>query len=446
MELIFNAAAMIAALDFVQSVEPRALSNQAKSEAYLFKCTRDQAGKPVCTVYSRSKDQVARAIFPLNELDGEGVFTLPKTHVEVIRHVPDDTVTLNSHTETKSDGEVPYVTIRSSSGTKYEHSTFNPALVTPCDKEYEAAAQTTPVDYPLGILREALRMASPFLPGDKKDNVAEHFNTVQIFDQSNPDLAKGDGNLFCADGTRAFFFESEEFKNKGFTVHSHHLATLQAFLSKCEGVRMYHHKNLSYAVNLVAVPDPADEKKTVLVEKELFCWSNNVKTHSRFFYYAPTRDKFILIAPKSTLLNSLDQASVLIDEKRERIKLVYQFENKDMGGSATLHFGSSESAGKIDSFPVPTVDKKDEPSLKENFEYFVTLKSFRTLIDGATGQEIELRFNPLPKDDAHPRGGAMLRTIDTLHFDSAGKLIDAKSTSGTPRYTCKVTRFMPSVT
>lgn len=442
MQLKFKASKLIEALDFVSTVEPRQLTNQANSAAYLFKAGVVE-GVPTCHIYSRGKEQVSRATLVLDSLDGEGVFTLPKTHIDMLKKVPDDEVTLDYSMETKSGEEAFQVDIQTTSGTKYGHTTFDPRLIAPCDKEFTEAKAGPSVEYNTGILREALRGAMPFLPDPKKDNVAEHFNTIQIFDQSTPDTAKGDGNAFCADGHRAYFFDSDEFKGKGFLIHSKHAPKLVEFLSKCEGVRIYRNKNLSFAVNVQTV---GEGDKQTTVENQLFCWNHEVKSHTRYFYYAMNRDKFVLMVPKSTLLNSMEQAQILIDEKQDRVRLIYTDKNDAFGGRHTLHFGSSESAGKIESFPVPVLDKKDDPNqLEENFEYFVNLSAFRSLIDGASGKEVELRISPLPKDDSRPKPGAMLRTIDTVQFDKNGKIIGVdKTSSGTAVTTCKVTRFMPS--
>jgi hypothetical protein len=453
MQLKFKASKLIEALDFVSIVDPRALTAQQNSAAYLFNCSRDKDGNPVCRIYSRGPDQVARAGFELDELDGEGLFTMPSTHVSMLREIPDDTVTIEARTENKTDGEAFVVAVRSTSGTKYEHTTYDPRLISPCDKDFEAALKSTPVEYNVGVLREALNMAKPFLPGtDKKGDVAEHFNTIQIFDQSNPDWAKGDGNLFCSDASRAFYFEFDDFKNKGFTIHMRHVGKLADFLGKCEGVRIYHGPNqLNFAVNVVTVKtkDAEGKEQTEMVNgDQIFCWNANIKTHTRYAYYALTRDKYVIIAPKSTLLKALKQAQILIDQKQDRVKLYYTHKNDQTGGH-TIHFGTSESAGKIESFLVTTDDKKDgagnviEPSLEEDFDCYVNLDNFRSIIQDAIGNLVELRISPIQKDDVR-RGGAMLRTIDEIPFDAAGKIVSMGDGSGTVRFKCKVTRFMPS--
>jgi hypothetical protein len=430
MQLKFQAAKLIEALDFVSIVEPRALTAQQNSAAFLFNCKTDDAGKPVCHVYSRGKEQVSRATFPLIELEGEGLFTMPSKHVDIIRKVPDDEITLESRTETKTDGEAFVVTLRSGSGTNYEHTTYDPRLIAPCDKEFDAAMKGTSVTFSVGVLREALGMARPFLPGpDKKDSVGEQFNTIQIFDPSNADWAKGDGNMFCSDASRAFHFECEEFKGKGFAVHLNHVAKLEAFLYKCEGVKLYKGEHHIFAVN---TDKDGNDRPQILG------WNPQVKTHSRFAYYSLSRDKYVLNIPKVTLLNALEQAEILIDQKQDRVKLIYKSDKN------TVHFGSSESAGKVESFPVQTFAKEGEPSQAEDFECFVNLRHFRSIIQ-TSGQQVELRISPIPKDETRPRGGAMLRTIDSVGFDANGKVAVAdKEGAGAPKFTCKVTRFMPS--
>jgi len=449
MKITFKASNLLEALSFVGTVEPRALTAQQHSAAYLFNCKMAD-GKPYCHVFSRSDNQVARAGFELEELEGEGLFTLPSKHADLIREIPDDTVTMESKTEDKSDGEAYMLSIRSTSGTKYDHSTFNPRLVTPCDKEFDAAVKNGSVTYNVGILREALSMASPFLPGaDKKGDIGEHFNTIQIFDQSNPECAKGDGHLFCSDAARAFFFEAEEFKNKGFSIHQKHVGKLTEFLGKCDGVRIYRGTSQSFAVNVKTekVKD-AEGKETGEVREiesdQLFAWNHDTKAHTRFAYYSLARDKYVIIAPKSTLLKALNQAKILIDQKMDKVKLVYTHQNTAFGGGHSLHFGSNESAGKVESFFVPTDDSKredDRTTDEKDFECFVNLDHFKSIIDRAIGNQVELRISPIVKDDVR-RGGAMIRTIDDVPFDANGKVASGE----TPvRFKCKVTRFMPSM-
>ena len=446
MKLTFKGQKLIEALSFVGIVEPRALTAQQNSAAYLFNC-KVENGKPVCRVYSRGGEQVARAGFELEELEGEGLFTLPSKHADLIREIPDDMITIESKTENKSDGEAFVVSLRSTSGTKYEHSTYDPRLISPCDKDFEAALKNGAVTYNVGILRESLSLAAPFLPGaEKKGDIGEHFNTIQIFDPSNPEWAKGDGHLFCSDASRAFYFESEELKGKGFTIHQRHVSKLADFLGKCDGVHIYRGTNLSFAVNVrrEKVKD-AEGKETGEIHEvegdQLFAWNHETKTHSRFAYYSLSRDKYVILAPKSTLLKALNQAKILIDQKQDRVKFYYTHKNDALGGTHTVHFGTMESAGKVESFFVPTLDKPGDPTTEEkDFDCFVNLDNFKSIIERAVGNVVELRLSPIPKDDAR-RGGAMLRTIDEVPFDANGKV----ATGETPvRFKCKVTRFMPS--
>lgn len=449
MQLKFQASKFIEALDFANTVAPRSLGAQQNSAAFLFTCKMDN-GKPICRIYSRGENQVTRAGFELDELDGEGIFTMPSTHADLIRDVPDDVVTIESSSKNNTDGEAFEVEIRSTSGTRYKHTTFDPRLITPLDRDFEAALKNQFTEYPVGILREALRMAKPFLPGaDKKGDISEHFNTIQIFDESKPDWARGNGSVFCSDGSRAFYFDFDGFKDKGFYIHSKHVGQLAEFLGKCNGVHIYRGAAFSFAVNTVKIKEKdatGTEVEREIETDQVFGWNHVAQMHSRYAYYSLGRDKYVILAPKSTLLKSLGQASKLIDQRKDRVKFYYQHTNSQTG-SHTIHFGTSESAGNLESFYVSTFDKKDEtgnivePSLESDFDCYVNLDNFKSIIADAAGQVVELRISPIEKDANRPRGGAMLRTIDSVRFDANGK-----PTSGdTPvRYTCTVTRFMPS--
>lgn len=438
MLLKLKASNLIEALDIVSVVEPRSLTAQQNSSAFLFKCGTNADGKPWCSMYSRGEQQVARVEFPLEELEGEGLFTIPAHHIRMWTKVPDDVITFESTTETKADGQAFIVNGRSTSGMKHDHSTYDPRLIATCDKDFEAAKAAGEQTYLPGILREALAEARPFLPGgDKKDVAGDHLNTVQIFDQSNPDWAKGDGHMFCSDSTRAFYFQSSDFEGKGLAIHSRFLGKLTEFLGKCSGpVKLYRSQNMAYASN---------------DKGQIFGWVHETKTHSRFAYLSMARDKYVIIVPKVSILNAIDAAEMVVDAKADRVRLVYTHNNSAAGGGHTLHFTATASSSKFESFPVTTDDKKEEPSLEENFDCNVNLAHFKSLIQDAKGQQVELRVTIINKDESHPRGGALLRTIDNFEMYANGKLVtisdkpEPGTTSRETIYTCKVTRCMSSM-
>jgi hypothetical protein len=442
MKLKMKAANLIDALDIVGVVEARSLTAQQNSSAYLFKC-EVRGEEPWCSIYSRGSNQVARVEFKLEELDGPGdMFTIPTHHINMWKKVPDDDITFESSTETKTDGSAFVVKASSTSGMKHEHTSYDPRLIATLDKDFEDAKEAakalpeTSYQYYPGILKEALGEASPFLPkGDKKDVAGDHLNTVQIFDESNPEWAKGNGHMFCSDTTRAFYFQAADFESKGFTVHSSHIPKLTEFLGKCSGrVKIYRSEHMAYAVS---------------GKGEVFGWVHQVKTHDRWRYVGLSRDKYVILIPKVTLLNAIDAT---VESHVDRVKLVYTHNNGAAGGGHTIHFTAAASSNKFESFPVQTFDKEGEPSLEENFEFFVNLDHFKSLFSDAKAQRIELRVTIINKDDSHPKGGALFRTIDEFQMFSNGKLFSISdkpepgTTSKETAYPCKVTRCMSSMT
>lgn len=432
MKLTVRPSKLIEALDFVSSVQPRALSAQQNSSAYLFNCKRERNGRPIGHVYSRGLSRVARAGFELEELQGEGLFTIPTKHIDVIKKCSDD-ITIEASVD---DDEAFTVTLTSPSGMKYESQTFDPRLVTSCDRDLEAAKRNGGIEYHSGLLREALSRARVFFPEDR--HVPAHFQTVQVFDQSKPDWAKGDGVLFCSDCSRAFYFQTEDFGNKGLAIPTRQVPLIEDFLSRCPGTTIYRGRDMSFAVNA----SRTHEKDQVVG------WNHETAMHARYAYYSLTRDKYVIIAPKRELLGALDQVETLHDPNNDRVRLVYTHHDPQTGGH-TIHFISGESAGQIESSHVSTDDKKDhsgnivEPSLEEDFNCLVNLDNFRSIIADTVDNFVELRISPIVKDESHPRGGAMLRTIEEIQFDDSGKVLH-RNGSGTSTFKCKVTRFMPS--
>ena len=424
MQIRFKAASLNEALGIVSIVEPKPLGGQTGSSVYLFHCFNnpDQENKPWCRVYSRNDQQVARAGFELEELDEEGSFTFQVQPTQMFRSIPEDIVTIKT-VAGDGDSEAPAIKVTTTSGNKYDHSTYDPRRVARCDKEFAEATAGGNIEFAVGILREALNLSQSFLPGStKKESVDEHFNTVQIFDQSNPEWAKGNGNLFCSDGHRVFYFQSAAFQDKGFAIHATHINKVASYLGKCVGAtQFFKNKNMTFAVNGT--------------KDQLLGWVHDVEKHTRFATYPMSRDKWVFHTSKSPLLKAMDITKIALDNKQDqRVHLVYT------AADDLLRFVSNESAGKFESFPF--IAGKLETSLASDFDYNVDLSNFRSLIEDTKGQAVELRFAPIESGK-----GAYIRTIDEVTLDSNGKVSSGSTEDGNAgvQYKCKVTRFMTSM-
>lgn len=412
MKFQVNAADLNAALDIVSIVKPRPITPQNGS-GFLFVVRGD-----VCYVYSRDERQVSRAHFPVTNADGEGSFIYPSEFVKGFRFLQDEVLSF----EATSEGDVHTVRYTSNSGAESERTSYDPRLMAGCDRDVEAA--TDERTFPVAILREAISSAKPFLPKPDDQRAEDVYKALQVFDASNEAWSKGDGTMYAADGVQAFYFYCDAFKGKGLSLHGQHLATVTAFLAKCEGdVSIKTGQNMAFA---------SDSKG------RLIGWSHHTKLHQKYSYYAFKNDKFVFDVPVRAFVNAVKFMATELDPQRNKIRLNYR------AASSDVFFTVVEGNVKAKSFPVPVVTK--EGSEAADLSFAVNLYHFLDLLDSAKGDKLELRFMVIPADERRPKEQAMIRTIDEFLLDHDGKVAGGSGVETQPEntYRCRVTRFMPS--
>ena len=433
MRFKLKAAELIKGLNIVSNVSPRAVTPQGGA-GYLFKVYRDQGGNPRCHIYSRDQSEVARADIKLLELDGEGSFIAPLKLLDGVQYISEDEIDF----EVKAEGDVHSVQYQATSGAKSDSGSFDPRLIAPIDKDFEAAGEKQ--TFAAGILREAISLSKKFLADAKDTRAEEHLKTVQIFDTSNEAWAKGNGTLFATNGTKAFFFFSEAFEGKGVSIHGAHIDRLTTFLSKCSGdVEIRHGDRMMFAVS------STKDKDGNLDSEQVFGWAYHSKKHSKYSYYPFKIEKFILRLPKVTLINGLNYTSKALEANRDKIRIHFSAAEKQ------LSFAVLDSSTKRDSFPIPVV----EATLAEeaDFTYNLNIEQLIELVADVKGHDVMFRVAPVPPDERRPKGAAMFRTIDEFWMDADGKVIGGsgaeKDADGNEKRPdggskCRVTRFMPS--
>lgn len=399
------------ALSVVSIVAPRPITPQGGS-GFLFVVRGER-----CYLYSRDALRVARADFAIEPLEGEGAFIYPAENVGLLERAGDGAITFTA----SSEGETHRVSFLADSGAKDSRSTYDPRLMSTCDKDVEAA--TDERTFSVGILREALRQARPFLAGDADKRAEDHFKTLQVFDGSNPSWAKGNGTLFAANGVTAFFFQSEAFTDKGLAIHGSHLGSVTSFLGRCSGqVSIRRGANMTFAT---------DERGNVLG------WTHHDKTHTRYSYYALSNDQFAFDVPVTATVSALKYMQSGLGTKRDKIKVSFEAADPKFVFSAIE--GNSETA----SFPVPVIPH--EGSKAEDMSFFVNINHLIALLADSKGDRTMLRVAVLAKNDKRPKDSAMIRAIDTFLMDKDGKIVPGSEDSkpeGT--FACRVTRFVPS--
>lgn len=409
-----DAASLQDALAIVGIVTPRPITPQGGS-GYLFVV---RGGR--CYLYSRDATRVTRADFPVEVIEGEGSFIYPAENIGLLERAGDGGITFTA----QSDGDSHRVSFVADTGAKDTRTTYDPRLMTPCDKDVESA--TGERTFMVGILKEAMRQAKPFLlSDDKKGQDMDHFKTVQIYDSAKPESAKGDGTLYAANGNTALFFYSDAFVGKGLSIHGQHLSALMAFLGRAVGeVKIRRGQNMSFAV---------DEKGHVLG------WTHHEKTHGKYTYYGLNSDSFVFDVPVTAVLSALKYMQSGLGSKRDKIKVTFN------AVDPRLSFTAAESNAETASFPVPVIPH--EGSKDEDVSFFVNINHLVAILGDAKGDRMMLRIAILPKSESRPKETAMVRTIDQFLMDKDGKIVPGSEESKPEgAYLCRVTRFVPSYT
>ncbi len=402
-----------AALDIVSIVTPRAVLPDG-SGGYLF-VLKD--GK--CFLYSRDQYHVSKAECQVTELTGEGSFIYPTQLVDGFKYLEDMTLTFTVKKDENANFVVKYVT---PTGLTNERTAIDPSLLKTCDADLEDAED--PRSFPVAILREAISQSRNFLAKPTDNRAEEQWKALQLYDDSDPDSAKGKGTLFAANGTQAFYFHSDAF-DKGFSVHGQHLSHVIQFLAKASGtVTLKTGKNITFMVDSGT--------------GNVLGYTQHVKKHGKFSYYALKNDKLVLIVTGATLLNTLRYVKTQLSSKEKKIRLRWTAEEK------LLQFEIKEGSSKVlYPFPCSNVAVAEEG----DFSISVDLDHLILLFDGLKGNDVELRVFVTPPIEGK-KSAVMFRTVDTYMLDGEGKVPisdttkDSQPTEGT--YLCRVTRFMPS--
>lgn len=428
MKIKVSTSKLEAALNVVATVTPRQVSPTIGA-GYLF-VVRDSR----CFIYSRDSTCVSRADIPVEEGDAEGMFVCPLGTAAGLKvEFLGETVTFES-SEEEGTFRVGYV---SSNKSTVDEGSFDPKLLSVCDTDLEKATEVT--DFPTGILREAISLASPFLAPTKDGRAEEQYKGLQVFDKSKPEWEKGNGYLYASNATQTFYFQCDAFMDKQLEIHGLHLPALGTFLTKSGGeVKLHRGNNFTFAVN---------------ADGHVFGWPRQAKTHAKFSYYGLKNDQYILKIAKSHLQSALKQMRINLDSKRDKIKVQFDAESQEI----TLN--ASDGSKKSTGFPFPAKivpneakeakvakgdkakgtkdDAKDEPKEPESITWNVNIDHLTSLVKDVKGAEVQLRVAMIKSGDKEV---AMFRTIDEFRMSTDGKVVI--ETEGT--FQCRVTRFMPS--
>jgi len=404
-------ADLVAAMDVVSIVPPGSLTQEGGT-GYLFVVKDDK-----CFVYSKDAQRVARAEFPVTDVEDAGSMVYPgdATAMAPLRFLAGEIEIESGHEE---EGDRYYVKYKVGEA-QSEKSTYDPRYASTFDKALGEA--TVEFEMPAAILKESLQMAKPYVGKHSDQLVEEVYKTVRLFDASDEKFAKGDGNMYAADNVCAFYFYCEAFAGKGISVYGQHLPFVLSFLSKCgETVKVRMGKIMTYLVNEAG---------------QVLGWSHCQKNHERFKYPARKNDQFVLRMPREVLLKSLSFVRAEMGPKQGKIRVEYNHAEN------TLRFRGSGSSNKVESFPVgvaPIVDDDGkgggQGGADEDFALNANVNHLIELVENSKAHEIELR---VCVSEQKGKSIAFFRTIDQFLMDTKGKVVTEVKGS----HPCMVSRF-----
>ena len=405
----FNLQDLNEALEVVSIVTPSPVT-QSGGAGYLFVVRGTE-----CFLYSRNAQCVSRAKFPLIESSGDGSFAFPAEYLGALKFlIAEGTCEI----EATSDEGRHTVEYHTPGGAESEFGSFDPSLLATCDEDFEST-QVKHI-FSSSILREAISLARPFI-ADLKNGKTENLKGIEVIDKDR--LPNGDGYLYAADGNRAFYFYTDEFRGKSLEIHGQHVPSLLSFLAKCEDeVTICKGSHFTFAVNS---------------KGHVFGWPEHGKLHDKFNYYTTKKDPIAVNVNKASLLNSLQHARACMAKDKDRIKVNFNPTSKE------IRFSFPES--KTRTIPVLVkykINESDEVAVEpQAYTIGVNVDFFIELVQTIKGHDVEVRWVISPPTPTRKNEMALFRTIDEFRLDAKTGKVTPEPEGSIP---CRVTRFMPS--
>jgi hypothetical protein len=427
-----KADALRVALDIVSLVEAPQISKEDGGSGYLFVVKRKveagaDDGKPFCLVYSRDDHHAARVEVQITDLEGEGDFVYPAQFREEFKYAEDREISFHAKSEGK-EFTLKYMFEGGLGGT--ERGTYNPQLISPCDKMVEDALASTSQEYPTAVLREALSMSGGFLNPDSNSVKDEH-KIIYIHDAAE----KADGTMHTTDGWQIFYFECNAFKGQSLQIHSRHVGDIKKFLAKCgPTVKIATGSNMTFAVSK---------------DNTVFGWSKHDKASNPYKLFQPAWDKIRLLVPKVPMVHWLEYVCKAAGKDTTKIRV-------DFGGAS----GGSEGEPGPMELRLSTVNSKtSSPPIKVSFDlaatgapdseqrkwkFFADPAQLLLLFRDTKALDVRLQLCPIEQAGQKPHAG--FKTIDEFSLDAAGNTVGGPGATMPNSFACKVIRFTPGKT
>lgn len=411
-----KAADIVQSMDIVSVVTPVSL-NKTIPASYLFVVRADQS----CTVYSQGANHAAMAPLSISEVEGEGAFLYDFVG-GFKEYAAEETLSFEVG---DNDGKF-FVNYTTETGAEVERPSWDPRSVKPVTSP---EPQEEDFKFSAAILRRAIDTVKGSLPDPKADNkgkVKDFYNSIQLFDTSKPEWAKGDGYLFASDGHRGAYFYCEPFKGKSLSVASQDISIATSFLAKCENeVTIRKGDNWTFLV---------DDKGRMVG------WTHSALSHPRFNYYP---EESIQIAVDADFLGrTLRLMKAELEHSKDSASRDFKIRVEYTAGEEAGHlqFLFNEKKGKMKSPRVLVKPLTDEAKTR-NVSTNVNIYHFLNLIESMESREIHLKVMITPPSGARKHEWVHFRIMERFWVDNKGKALPGPEGG----VECKVTRFIPSL-
>jgi hypothetical protein len=375
-------------------------------------------------VHSYDGQRYVRTELKIETLEGEGAFAFPHDKVKSLNFV-EGWIDI----ESGQDDKRHWVKYTTEGGAKvdlstYDHNNFN-TLVRKLDDAKEERLFSS------ALLLNAFRSVVGYAP-PAIDKEHDHYNTIQLFDQSKPEWANGDGVMFAADGTRAAYLSCSALKGRGLGVRTEHLSHLTSFLSKFgPKIKVKFGEDCNFLVEVTPNEDGT------YTEGSVIGWANTAKNHSHYKYYGTNEDGAVLMVPRALIVKSLKHMRSVLASEQAKVRLTVKDD--------ILRLESASGGDSLSSAPVGVMflNRDDQSPSTQEFGFNVNVDHILDLFEPVRGHEVEFRvaFVAATAASKARKEGAYFRTIEKYYLDDAGEVTITPEGA----YECQVTRFTPSM-
>ena len=406
------------ALEHVGRVQARPLDADGHV-GYLFSIGRTATGEARGSVSSRDALRIARAEFTCDSAEGEGAFVLPVALAESVMGA-EGLVEI----EARREGDARFVR-QAFAGSTAEVGSFDPRLLSSCDRELDASTEAQAL--PAAVLREALRLATPYIAKATDHSANDLQQTVELLDATRPGCASGDGCVYAGNGVEVFYFRSDALRGRRLAIHGQHVPVVLRFLASAgEQVQVRAGAHHTFLV---------DERRRVLG------WCHHKRRHEMFKAFPDRMDTHRLLVSREGFLQATRYVATLLPSGRQKVRVTFD------PAACDLRIHGVADRTRVESAPVAVVLPPNE-GVPTSFSLNANVNRLVNLAEHLRAHEFLLRIAIVSGKDGQPES-AYFRALDEFWLSDTGKVVGGSDVpvgkAPADAHKCVVTRILPAM-